>query len=491
MFPPPASGLSPQASNRNRNRRRNSRTSATSSLLPNPAELSLEDDWTRVKCPKEKKRIQNRVAQRTYRHRMKARLGELQARLDNHERQRIENAAHSTGHAPDSAAASTGAGTLNQNVAMTNEQRRSTMPIPPTGSGVQEHVMEDSEPAFYAHNAQYLRSPPNSHHSPQAPDGLLSPPGRPDFEQQSDEACQDFFVLDCLPFQSQLVHRLSTMEQDAAPYPGQPQYNSSPGSSLPQGMDAMNQDHVGCMSAFTPAAHMHDLDLSFDGSRNDWTTEAFGLKTRSSPSPMIQMSFPQMPDLPDLPDARLVPALELEPMPDSCCILPPPPRASPSPPEARGSRTEETVESVMRRARDDAGFDTFEDVATAHCETSFGNASAPSTEQHPSRGRRREILRTVTATLGSEASRKQSQLASRLLSTDAASSSVAESLESMKKIVQQELPNSWALNEALASERGTGSSADGSNVVLAAILLQQFSGRVPKKQLLRVVEACI
>lgn len=27
----------------------------------------MEDDWTRVKCPKEKKRIQNRVAQRTYR----------------------------------------------------------------------------------------------------------------------------------------------------------------------------------------------------------------------------------------------------------------------------------------------------------------------------------------------------------------------------------------------------------------------------------------
>jgi hypothetical protein len=37
------------------------------SIPATPMIMREEDDWTRVKDPKEKKRIQNRVAQRTYR----------------------------------------------------------------------------------------------------------------------------------------------------------------------------------------------------------------------------------------------------------------------------------------------------------------------------------------------------------------------------------------------------------------------------------------
>ncbi|RYP75283.1 hypothetical protein DL771_002503 [Monosporascus sp. 5C6A] len=49
--------------------------------LPHIGEMSSNDDWTVVKDPSMKKRIQNRVAQRTYRQRMKERVADLQEKL--------------------------------------------------------------------------------------------------------------------------------------------------------------------------------------------------------------------------------------------------------------------------------------------------------------------------------------------------------------------------------------------------------------------------
>ncbi|KAG5977693.1 hypothetical protein E4U55_006603 [Claviceps digitariae] len=513
-FGPLTPDVPPQSSTRNRSRRHHSKMSTPSSSLPNPKELSIEDDWTRVKCPKEKKRIQNRVAQRTYRHRMKARLGELQARLDSHERQRMEQIAHCTGDVLNSEAVSSGH--LNLHATMTNglgsmdsHNGASSVHLTQRGVGMgpsplsqeqrqrstmlQEHGMEESESALYSHNAPYLHSPPNSHHSPQAPNGLLSPPGRTDFETSS-KVSQDF-VLDCLRLQGQLVNRLSTVEHDA-PYSRQAQFGS-PNSSLPQVMDPISRDHMGCMSGLTPA-NMHNLNYSLDGSRDDdWRTDAFGLKSRSCPSPMGQMSFSH------ISDTAAIPALEPMLWKDS-----------------RNCRTEERVESVMRRAQD-SGFDTFEDFATAYYNSNFNKSSPLSTEQHLSRSKRlprvisevyqaaeswpqwerrgfcQQILHTATAMLKSETSAKGSHLVHSVQNKDTLNA--GETLESMKEVVQQELPYSWALNKALAEERGGADTPDGpgsgsgsaSNLALATILLQRCSGRVPREQLLRLVEACI
>ncbi|KAG5989466.1 hypothetical protein E4U54_004324, partial [Claviceps lovelessii] len=363
---------------------------------------------------------------------------------------------------------------------LTHERRqRSTV--------LQEHGTEEPETAFYSHNAPYLQSPPNSHSSPRAPNGLLSPPGRADVEQSS-KVAQDF-VLDCLPFQSPLVNRLSTVEHDA-PYSRQAPYGS-PNSSLRQVMDAMSRDQIGCMSGLAPA-HMHNLDFSFDSSRDDdWRTDTFALKTRSCPSPMGPMSFSQ------ISDPAAIPALEPTPWSDP-----------------RSCRTEQRVESVMRHAHD-TGFDTFEDLATAYYKTELDKSSSPlSTEQHLSRSKRlprvisevyhateswpdwerrpfcQQLLETTAAMLRSEASAKDSLVANSLQSKD--TWGVSEAVESLKEMVQQEMPYSWAINKALV-EKGDGgddpSDAPASYVALATILLQRCSGRVPREQLLRMVEA--
>ncbi|GAM86519.1 hypothetical protein ANO11243_045330 [Dothideomycetidae sp. 11243] len=63
-------------------------TSPRSAREPTP-DIAPEDDWRRIPDRKAKKRVQNRVAQRSYRQRMKARLEELQAKVSMHE-QRVE-----------------------------------------------------------------------------------------------------------------------------------------------------------------------------------------------------------------------------------------------------------------------------------------------------------------------------------------------------------------------------------------------------------------
>ncbi|KAG6040929.1 hypothetical protein E4U41_006580 [Claviceps citrina] len=502
-FPPQtplASDPPPQPSNRTRNRRHHSKMSAASSSLPNPKELSIEDDWTRVKCPKEKKRIQNRVAQRTYRHRMKARLGELQARLDNHERQRMEQAALGTGDMPSSDAV--GSGHLISNSATKSRLERGVeMGSSPLShlrrrcAMLQDDGVVGSEPAFFPHNVHCLDSPPNSHSSRQAPNGLLSPPDRRDFEQSS-KVPQDF-VLDYLRFQSQLVNRQSTGEHDA-PYTARQAHYGSPNSSLPQdvGMDPINRDHMGCINAFPPP-HVHNLDYSLD----DWRSDALGLKTGSSPPPMGQMSFPH------ITEAAVA---GFEPMLDTS-VLPRPHNENPAGAPSKGSGEEERLESVMRHAHE-VGFNTFEDVATAYYKTDSRNSSALSTEQQLSRSRRlprmisdvyqategwsqwerwgfrQEILQTAMAMVRSEASGTDSPLASLLQSNDGPNGS--ETLESLMEMAQQALPHSWALNRAMVDGGGADSS-DASQIALAAMLLQQCCGKVPRERLLGVLEACI
>lgn len=170
---------------------------------------------------------------------MKARLGELQARLDSHERQRVHAVSHGgnemahgvtgvpLGYNPNALTTNSHSNvnslaSLNSILAPSHGGETSQSPlgndqhppaIPMLQTNIYDQIAEESDPSLFSHNTQFLSSPPNSHTTPQNQNGLPSPPGRPDPEKPN-KVSQDF-VLDCLHFQTRLLNRLNTLEQES------------------------------------------------------------------------------------------------------------------------------------------------------------------------------------------------------------------------------------------------------------------------------------
>lgn len=173
---------------------------------------------------------------------MKARLGELQARLDSHEKRSQSATSTHTSSPASMTALDTGDSAIPplpcglpraftatsaplppshimeespSPMALANDKPLGQLPLMPPS--IYDQPVDDSDPALFPQAPTHMmHSPPQSQSSPPQAHGLLSPP-QPGSEQGGGKMSQDF-MLDCLQFQTQLLNRLNGVSQDPA-YP--------------------------------------------------------------------------------------------------------------------------------------------------------------------------------------------------------------------------------------------------------------------------------
>lgn len=422
---------------------------------------------------------------------MKARLGELQARLDVHERknQTSPDPAEQPCIAPSAISTfpshSSGEDSSPSPMSADKPTTPQSMPMMQQPA-IYDHT-DDLDGNMFAHGGHMLNSPPNSHHSPQA-NGLLSPPSHP-VPDGAGKAVQPDFVLDCLRFQA---HMLNRMNSNPEQYP--------PGYT-PEGVSPATISQPGdvpCVGAFP-----NQGEFAFEPQVDVWKQDPMMPKMQETPPPS-DVNFRQMPQPATTSAPSSVPAV-MDPAMMNPAAAPQMPQPSN---DERFSRILEHVQA--------AGFESFDALVTAYYSDNFGESSPLANEQRLSRNRRlpkvladlflaadqwtpwerrgfhEEILKTTESMLLSENAGAKENLLSKLGPIlENQDQCTPETVNAMKRSVQNEMPNAWDLAMALATDNQQSWQRDRSNTALATTLLLNFAGRMPNEQLLQLIGSCL
>ncbi|KAH6954018.1 hypothetical protein BKA56DRAFT_663425 [Ilyonectria sp. MPI-CAGE-AT-0026] len=463
--------------------------------ISNGSDAGLDASWVDIKDPKEKKKVQNRIAQRSYRQRMKARLEKLQAKVNYHEQMNLDNTPR------------------DDNLQNGQPQRQDQQPQQP-----QQHQLQGNQEPYHPVSLESLtpESPDKQAMQPQVLQSIF-------YEHATEKGNKPIYMQPQLMDSTQQLPRNRSMTDpnvkacdklpiDYMRLPKQQMADKHPATTLgdhsPQDDSARMNGAVDRHQLYTPEAS--DV-MAFNHPFDMWSFEMLPQTRRQHQQPALGGELPPYVGGGDGGSSGLAMDSSMTDM-----------SVSPAPSGKQG--LDERLEYVLSCTRA-AGFESFDALVTAYYNGNFEDSSPLAIEQRLSRNRglpsvvadvfrdarrwsdweRRgfdeELLKTTESMLVSEGEDSRSSLESVLSllsapqngngSGDSTGASASQATLAMKKVMQNELPNLWALMMAFSAEHRDVWQRNRSNTVLAAILLLRYPGRIPNDQLLKLVSGCL